>query len=95
LVPTIDGRPDDDGVRTMAARGWTIQMSLTLGDLEELASQTPKETAEFFVAFYTEDNFAELRKVREELTRRPGLAQWKALLEECLDSFESGRHLRK
>jgi hypothetical protein len=81
-----------DGVRTMAARGWTVQMSLTLGDLEELANQTPEETDEFFVAFYTSDNFAALREVREELTRRPGLAQWKGLLEECFDSFESGRH---
>jgi hypothetical protein len=81
-----------DGVSTMAARGWTVQMSLTLGDLEELANQTPEETDEFFVAFYTEDNFAALRKVRDELTGRPKLVQWKALLEECFDSFESGRH---
>lgn len=81
-----------DGVRTMAARGWTVQMSLTLGDLEELASKSPEESDELFVSFYTEDNFAEFRKVRDELTGRPKLVQWKALLEECFDSFESGRH---
>lgn len=81
------------GIRTLALRGWTIQMSLTARDLEELASQTPEEADEFFVAFYTDEQFTELRKVREEMSRRPRLAQWHALLEECFDSFENGRHL--
>jgi hypothetical protein len=81
------------GIHTMASRGWTIQMSLTLRDLEELANQTPEEADQFFVAFYSDDNFAVLRKVRQELTSRPGLARWKALLDECFESFESGRYL--
>jgi hypothetical protein len=68
-------------------------MSLTLRDLEELANQTPEEADEFFVAFYTDNNFAELRKVRQELARRRGLTQWHALLEESFESFEEGRHL--
>jgi hypothetical protein len=96
-LPDFSGLSLEDSVRkgfhTMASRGWTIQMSLTPRDLEELANHTPEEADEFFVAFYTEDNFAAFRKVREELTCRPSLAQWKALLEECFDSFESGRHL--
>lgn len=96
-IPDFSGLDLEDsvrkGFRTMASRGWTIQMSLTPRDLEELANQTPAEADEFFVAFYTDDNFAALRGVREELTRRPALAQWRALLEECFESFESGRHL--
>jgi hypothetical protein len=81
------------GIHTMASRGWTIQMSLTLRDLEELANQTPEEADDFFVAFYSDDNFAALRKVREELTSRPSLVRWEALLDECFESFESGRYL--
>ena len=80
-------------IHTMASRGWTIQMSLTMRDLEELANQTAEEADEFFVAFYSGDNFAALRKVRQELTSRPSLARWKALLDECFESFESGRYL--
>jgi hypothetical protein len=79
--------------RTMASRGWTIQMTLTPRIWAELANQTEEEADKFFVSFYTEDDFAALREVRQELTRRPGLAKWKALLEESFDSFESGRHL--
>jgi len=82
-----------DGVRALAARGWTIQMSLTFADLQELASRTQDEIDEFFVAFYTDDNFAELRRVREDLARRPQLARWQPLLDQCFESFESGRHL--
>jgi hypothetical protein len=82
-----------NGFRTMAARGWTVQMSLTPRDLAELADKTPDEADEFFVAFYTENDFAELRKVRGEFARRPGLARWHALLEECFASFEKGHHL--
>jgi len=78
---------------TMATRGWTIQMSLTPGIWAGLANQTPEETDEFFVTFYTEDNFAALREVRQELTRRTSLAKWKSLLEECFESLEAGRHL--
>jgi hypothetical protein len=78
---------------TMATRGWTIQMSLTPGIWAGLANQTPEETDQFFVTFYTEDNFAALHEVRQELTGRTSLAQWKALLEECFESLEAGRHL--
>ena len=80
-------------VRTMASRGWTIQMSLTLRDFDELAKQNPEEADDFFVAFYSEEDFARLRRVRKELTSRPSLTQWKSLLEECFDSFESDRYL--
>ena len=82
-----------NGFRTMASRGWTVQMSLTPRALSELADKTPEEADEFFVAFYEEDDFAELRKIRQELARRPGLARWKALLEECFESFEKGHYL--
>ena len=58
-----------DGFRTMASRGWTVQMSLTPRDLAELADKKPEEADEFFVALYTEDDFAELRKVRKEYKR--------------------------
>jgi hypothetical protein len=82
-----------DGFRTMALRGWTVQTNLTPRDLAELADKTPEEADEFFVALYTEDDFAELRKVRKEFAYRPGLAQWQALLEECFESFEKGHYL--
>jgi len=80
-------------VRTMASRGWTIQMSLTLRDFDDLAKRTPEEADDFFVTFYSEEDFVRLREVRQELTSRSSLAHWKALLEECFDSFESDRYL--
>lgn len=80
-------------IRTLALRGWTIQMSLTARDFDDLAQGTPEQTDEFFVAFYTGEQFTELRKVREDLARRPRLVRWHALLVECFDSFENGRHL--
>lgn len=82
-----------DGFRTMASRGWTVQMSLTPRDLAELADKTPEKADEFFVALYTEDDFAELRRVRKEFASRPGLARWNALLDECFESFEKGHYL--
>jgi hypothetical protein len=79
-------------IHAMASQGWTLQMRLTLGGLEELANLGPEQIDEFFVAFYTDDDFAELRAVREKLARRQSLAPWRELLGECFDSFVNGRH---
>src|ERR1051326_6115558 len=76
----------------MASQGWTLQMRLTPADLEELASLDPERVDQYFVAFYTEDDFAELRVVREKLARRNSLAPWQELLDEAVDSFVDGRH---
>jgi hypothetical protein len=61
--------------------------------LVELAGSTADDVDAFFVDFYTGDDFAELRFLRKELTQRAGLAQWRALLEQCFDAFESANHL--
>lgn len=79
-------------IRAMASQGWTLQMRLTPADLEELASLDPERVDQYFVAFYTEDDFAELRVVREKLARRNSLAPWQELLDEAVDSFVDGRH---
>jgi hypothetical protein len=60
--------------------------------LDGLAELTPEQINEFFVAFYTEDDFAGIRAVRENLTRRESLTRWRELLEECFDSFLNRRH---
>jgi hypothetical protein len=80
-------------IHAMASQGWTLQMRFTLAVLDDLAKLAPEQIDEFFVTFYTEDDFAELRAVREKLARRQSLAQWRELLEECFDSFTEGRHL--
>jgi hypothetical protein len=76
----------------MASQGWTLQMRLTPAHLDDLAKLAPEQINEFFVEFYTEDDFAGLRAVREALARRQSLAQWRELLEECFDSFLNRRH---
>jgi hypothetical protein len=68
-------------------------MSLTYRDIDDLFKYSVEETDTFFETYNTEDHFKELRKVRDELSTRPALAKWRALLNECFESFESGRHL--
>ena len=66
---------------------------LTYRDIDDLLKTSDDETDTFFETYYTEDDFKELRKVRDELSKRPSLAKWWALLNKCFESFESGRHL--
>jgi hypothetical protein len=68
-------------------------MELSFPDMVDLAAMSVDETDAFFENYYTEHEFAALRKVRGELAGRPALAQWKNLLDQCFESFERGDHL--
>jgi hypothetical protein len=77
----------------MGQLGWTLPMRFSMRGLVEISELPPAEIDNFFVEYYCVNDFAELRRVRAELSRRHSLVQWKALLDECFDSFESGKHL--
>jgi len=82
-----------DACEHLARFGWTLPMQLTQGELIDLASEPIDRVDAFFVDHYTARNFSALRKVRRELTTRPGLSTWWMLLNECFEVFESGKYL--
>ena len=82
-----------DAAERLAKCGWTLPMEFTLRDVAELAEKSNDEIDVFFVQYYTEDDYAALRRVRDSLLARPALAQWHALLAECFDAFERKNHL--
>jgi hypothetical protein len=77
----------------LAMLGWTLPMRLGPADLVNLAGQSAEDVDLFFVEFYTDNEFAELRLLRKELGKCKSLEQWKVLLEQCFASFESQNHL--
>lgn len=77
----------------LAKCGWTLPMEFTLRGIAELADKSDDEIDAFFVQYYTDDDYAALRRVRADLLARPALAQWHALLTECFDAFERKNHL--
>jgi hypothetical protein len=82
-----------DASERLAALGWTLPMQLSPMDIIELAGAPIEEAEAVLVAFYTEDEFKALRRVRQEILARPALSDWKTLLDECFEVFEAGKHL--
>ena len=80
-------------IDVLARHGWTIPMNLSAPDLVELAKCRSEEIDEFFVDYYSKDDFAELRSVRSEFRKRPSLSHWIALLNESFEAFEEGKFL--
>jgi len=77
----------------LAKCGWTLPMEFTLRDIAELAEKSDEDIDAFFVEYYTDDDYAALRRVRADILARPALAEWHALLAECFDAFERKHHL--
>jgi hypothetical protein len=81
-----------NGADRLARSGWTLPIAMSPGQMLGLIQMTDDDAidCEFVAAYHEEGGLGFLRN---ELLASERLKDWRPLLEQCLDNYESGKHL--
>jgi hypothetical protein len=79
----------EKAVVRLANVGWTLPMRMTPRQAVKLTVQlqTDDEIDDWMLKYYDRDDSSALRSMRQELLRRPKIAKWQRLVDQCFEAY--------